>query len=113
MRMTTSQTSGPPPMVTGDPLLELAIVIHVPVCPRCAAEHRLLLTAPGAAYLPRKAQRGWSMICPTTGQVIYIQSGWRLLADLDARADRINAQELAAGQPPLNKLWEALTPTTC
>jgi hypothetical protein len=53
------------------------------------------------------------MICPTTGQVIYIQSGWRLLADLDTRADRINAQELAAGQPPLNKLWEALTPTTC
>jgi hypothetical protein len=86
-------------------------MIDVSLCPACKQEHRLLLTAPRAAYLPRRAPRGWSLICPTTDQPIYIQSSWRVLADLTSRADCINAREQAAGLPPLNKLWEALIPT--
>lgn len=111
MSITIPPQSGGPPLVPGNPLLELALVIDVPVCPACQQEHRLLLTAPKAAYLPRRAPRGWAMPCPTTGQVIYIQSSWRTLATLTARADRINAQEQAAGYPPLNKLWEIQIPT--
>jgi hypothetical protein len=51
------------------------------------------------------------MTRPVVGQVIYIQASWRILATLDMRADRIVAQEQAAGYPPLAKLWEAQMPT--